>query len=612
MCGIIGYVGTREAKPLLLQGLKRLEYRGYDSAGIALREDSGLDYVRAVGKLDNLVAAAGPNGSRSRHGVGHTRWATHGGVTEQNAHPLIGCDASKLAIVLNGIVENYRELRGQLAADGHTFNSETDAEVVVHLLEQEYDGDIAQALIRIYPKLEGHFTIVAIHHDQPDVLAGVRRDTPLVVGIGDGENFLASNVAAFLSETKRAVFPVTGEVVEVRPEGVRFFKDGVEVEHGEIEELDWDDEAAEKGGYETFMLKEIYEQPEAVRETIGDRVRGHELVLEEIGLTEMEVRNLRRIVIVAAGTSYHAGVVGRYIIEEWARVPVEPDIASEWIYRNPVLTKDTLVIGISQSGESRDTVNAIKLARESGAKTLAITNLMGSQITREAETTLYTRCGIEIGVAASKTFTAQVALLSLLALQLASLRRCLPEDEIDFILDQLYTLPEKLDTFLNDVDAGRHRIDEIAQRFHDRQFFLYLGRHIGLPVALEGALKLKEISYIPTDAYSAGEMKHGPIAMLDEGTPVVVVATNIHVYDKIVSNIQETRARGAHVIAIATEGNEDIQHHADDVIYVPSTPAFLQAALAVVPLQLLAYRIARLRGLNVDQPRNLAKTVTVE
>jgi glucosamine--fructose-6-phosphate aminotransferase (isomerizing) len=407
-------------------------------------------------------------------------------------------------------------------------------------------------------------------------------------------------------------FPGDGEIVALRPEGATFQRaDGSAIEHEPVE-LDWDDEAAEKGGYETFMLKEIYEQPEAVRETIGDRVRGHELVLESIGLTEMEVRNLRRIVIVAAGTSYHAGVVGRYILEEWARVPVEPDIASEWIYRNPVLSKDTLVIGISQSGESRDTVNAIKLARESGAKTLAITNLMGTQITREAETTLYTRCGIEIGVAASKTFTAQVALLSLLALQLASLRRCLPEPEIDFILDQLYTLPEKLETFLNDVDAGRHRIDEIAQRFHDRQFFLYLGRHIGLPVALEGALKLKEISYIPTDAYSAGEMKHGPIAMLDEGTPVVVVATNIHVYDKIVSNIQETRARGAHVIAIATEGNEDIQHHADDVIYVPSTPAFLQAALAVVPLQLLAYRIARLRGLNVDQPRNLAKTVTVE
>jgi glucosamine--fructose-6-phosphate aminotransferase (isomerizing) len=612
MCGIIGYVGKREAKPLLLSGLRRLEYRGYDSAGIALREEEGLDYVRAVGKLQMLVDAAGPNGSTARHGIGHTRWATHGAVTEQNAHPLVGCDASKIAIVLNGIVENYRELREQLIADGHTFTSETDAEVVVHLLEREYDGDLAQALARVHPLLEGHFTIVAIHHDNPDLLAGMRQQTPLVVGLGDGENFLASNVAAFLSETRRAVFPADGEIVEITPTSARFFRDGQEVEHPEVEELAWDDEAAEKGGYETFMLKEIYEQPEAVRETIGDRVRGHELVLEALGLDELEIRNLRRIVIVAAGTSYHAGVVGRYIIEEWARIPVEPDIASEWIYRNPVLSRDTLVIGISQSGESRDTVNAVKLARERGARTLAITNMMGTQITREVDATLYTRCGIEIGVAASKTFTAQVALLSLLALKLASIRRTLPQDENDFILDQLHELPERLQEFLDDVDNGRHRIEEIAKRFYEEPFFLYLGRHIGLPVALEGALKLKEISYIPTDAYSAGEMKHGPIAMLDEGTPVVVVATNIHTYDKIVSNIQETRARGAHVIAIATDGNEDIQHHANDVIYVPSTPAFLQAALAVVPLQLLAYRIARLRGLNVDQPRNLAKTVTVE
>jgi glucosamine--fructose-6-phosphate aminotransferase (isomerizing) len=612
MCGIIGYVGSREAKPLLLGGLRRLEYRGYDSAGIALREDDGLDYVRAVGNLQNLVDAAGPNGSRARHGVGHTRWATHGGVTERNAHPLTGCDERKVAIVLNGIVENYRELREQLRAEGHEFTSETDAEAVVHLLEREYDGDLAQALARVYAQLEGHFTIVAIHHDQPDLLVGVRHQTPLVVGLGDGENFLASNVAAFLSETRRAAFPDDGEVVEITPTSVRFFRDGAEIEHPRVEELDWDDEAAEKGGYETFMLKEIYEQPEAVRETIGDRVRGHQLVLEALELTELEIRNLRRIVIVAAGTSYHAGVVGRYILEEWARVPVEPDIASEWIYRNPVLSRDTLVIGISQSGESRDTINAVKLARERGARTLAITNMMGTQITREVDATLYTRCGIEIGVAASKTFTAQVALLSLLALKLAEVRQTLPQDEIEFILDRLHELPDKIEQFLNDVDGRRHRIDEIARRFCDRTFFLYLGRHIGLPVALEGALKLKEISYIPTDAYSAGEMKHGPIALLDEGTPVVVVATDIHVYDKIISNIQETRARGAHVIAIATEGNEDIQHHADDVIYVPRTPAFLQAALAVVPLQLLAYRVARLRGLNVDQPRNLAKTVTVE
>src|SRR4029077_18320593 len=322
------------------------------------------------------------------------------------------------------------------------------------------------------------------------LLVGVRHQTPLVVGLGDGEDLLASDVGAVLAETRRAVFPDDGEIVEITPAGARFFRDGAEVEHPAVEELDWDNEAAEKGGYETFMLKEIYEQPEAVRETIGDRVRGHELVLEALGLTELEVRNLRRMIIVAAGTSYHAGVVGRYILEEWARVPVEPDIASEWIYRNPVLSRDTLVIGISQSGESRDTVNAVKLARDRGARTLAITNMMGTQITREVDATLYTRCGIEIGVAASKTFTAQVALLSLLALKLAEIRQTLPQDEIDFILDRLHELPDKLEQFLSDVDAGRHRIDDIAQRFHDRNFFLFLGRHIWLPVALEGALKL--------------------------------------------------------------------------------------------------------------------------
>ncbi|HET8895477.1 MAG TPA: glutamine--fructose-6-phosphate transaminase (isomerizing) [Gaiellaceae bacterium] len=607
MCGIIGYVGTREAKPLLLEGLRRLEYRGYDSAGIALREPKGLEYVRAVGNLENLTQAAGSNGSTSHHGLGHTRWATHGAVTERNAHPLTGCDGSKLAIVLNGIVENYRELKEQLIAEGHTFRSETDAEVVVHMLEREYDGDLASALVRVYPQLEGHFSIVAIHHDHPDLLVGVRCETPLVVGVGQGEAFIASSVAAFLAETKVAHFPADGEVIEITPAGARFFVDGDEVMR-DAEEIPWDQEVAEKGGFETFMLKEIYEQPEAVRETIGDRVRGHDLVLEALGMTEVEIQNLRRIVIVACGTAYHAAVAGRYVIEEWARIPVEPDIASEWIYRNPVLSKDTLVIGISQSGETRDTVNAVKLARERGARTLALTNQMGTQITREAESSIYTRCGLEVGVAASKTFTAQISLLYLIALKLAQIRNSLPADEIDFILDQVHELPHKMQSFL-DAD---HPIDSIAQRFYDRQFFLYLGRHIGLPVALEGALKLKEISYIPTDAYSAGEMKHGPIALLDEGTPVVVVATNIHVYDKIVSNIQETRARGAHVIAIATDGNEDIQHHADDVIYVPRTPAFLQAALAVVPLQLLAYKIARLRGLNVDQPRNLAKTVTVE
>ena len=608
MCGIIGYVGQRACKDLLLQGLERLEYRGYDSAGLALREHDALDYLRVVGNLQALKQEAGTNGSPAQTGLGHTRWATHGAVNEQNAHPLTGCDDGKLAIVLNGIVENYRELKGSLEAEGHSFHTETDAEVVVHLIERHYGGDLLEAVRSAYKELEGHFAFVVIHHDHPEELVGARLQCPLLVGVGNGEMFLASMAAAFIDETRSIQLIEDGEVVSITPDGARF----VSVEDGELErevvEVDWDIEAAEKSGYETFMLKEIYEQPEAVGETLGDRVRHGRLELEEMGMTDDELRNLRRIVILACGTAYHAGVVGRYAIEEWARVPVEPDIASEWRYRNPVVGKDTLVIGISQSGETADTIAAIRLAREKGARTLAITNMMGSQITREVDSVLYTRCGLEIGVAASKTFTAQVALFYLIALKLAQLRETMDPDELKFILDEVHELPTRMATFLD----GQHPIEEIAERYYDRPFFLYLGRHIGLPVCLEGALKLKEIAYIPTEAYSAGEMKHGPIALLDEDTPVVVVATDSHVYDKVVSNIQETRARGAHVIAIATDGNEDIQHHADDVIYVPRTPAFLQAVLAVLPLQLLAYRIARLRGLNVDQPRNLAKTVTVE
>jgi glucosamine--fructose-6-phosphate aminotransferase (isomerizing) len=589
--------------------LERLEYRGYDSAGIALSESGGLEYVRAVGNLDFLKEAAGENGSISTHGLGHTRWATHGAVNQRNAHPLTGCDGGRLAIVLNGIVENFRELKESLLAEGHEFSSETDAEVVVHLVERHYDGDLVQAVRDAYRELEGHYAFVVIHHDHPDLLVGARRQCPLVVGVGEGEMFLASSITAFLRDTRRIQLIEDDEVVAITPDGARFFDDDGEVEHKEIEPVDWDDESAEKGGYETFMLKEIYEQPEAVSETIGDRARRGRLVLEGIGLNELEIKNLRRIVIVACGTAYHAGVVGRYIIEEWARIPVEPDIASEWRYRNPVLSKDTLVIGISQSGETADTIAAMQLARKQGARTLAITNQLGTQITREVDAVLYTRAGLEIGVAATKTFTSQVALLSLIALKLAQIKRTVPEDEIEFILEELYDLPLKMVQFLD----GDHPIEEIAERHHQKPFFLYLGRHIGLPVALEGALKLKEISYIPTEAYSAGEMKHGPIALLDSETPVVCVATDQKViYEKVVSNIQEVRARGAQVIAIATDGNEDIQHHADDVIYVPRTPAFLQAVLAVLPLQLLAYRIARLRGLNVDQPRNLAKTVTVE
>ncbi len=610
MCGIIGYVGPRECKALLLHGLERLEYRGYDSAGIALLEEDGLTYTRAVGNLANLRKHAGTETSPATTGLGHTRWATHGGVTEANAHPLAAEQSEKLAIVLNGIVENYRELRARLVEQGHVFSSETDAETVTHLIEEHYEGDLVEAVRRTYGELEGHYAFVAIHRDHPGVLVGARLQCPMVIGVAPGETFVASNAAAFLRETRQVQFPDDGEVVVVRPEGPTYIRaaDGSTSDH-ELVELDWDDEGAEKAGYETFMLKEIYEQPDAVAATIGDRLRKGRLVFDELGLDDEELRELNRIVILSAGTSYHAAVAGRYAIEEWGRVPVEHDIASEWIYRNPVLDEDTLVIGISQSGETRDTIEAMKLARAMGARTVAVTNMMGSQITREVDSVLFTRAGLEVSVAASKTFTAQLSLLFLVGLKLAQVRQTMPPGELEYIVNAVYSLPAKLEEFLQ----GDHPIDEIARRFHDRPFFLYLGRNIGLPVALEGALKLKEISYIPTEAYSAGEMKHGPIALLDETTPVVVVATRMEgVYEKLVSNIQEVRARGAHVIAIASDGHEDIQHHADDVIYVPKAPAFLSAVLAVVPLQLLAYRIARLRGLNVDQPRNLAKTVTVE
>jgi glutamine---fructose-6-phosphate transaminase (isomerizing) len=608
VCGIIGYVGSRAAKPLLLSGLERLEYRGYDSAGLGLVEPDGLDFVRAVGNLDRLKAAADDNGSRTTTGVGHTRWATHGRVSEENAHPLTGCEPGELGVVLNGIVENFRELKESLAAEGHTFTSETDAEVVAHLIERHYGGDLVEAVRSVYRQLEGHFAFVVVHRDHPGVLVGARLQCPLVVGVGEGETFLASSIAAFQRETNRVQLIEDAEVIAITAAGARFLSvDDGERARDELQ-IDWDDESAEKLGFETFMLKEIYEQPSAVARTIEEHVDEDGLALDGLGLSDDELRELPRMLVLATGTAYHAGVVGRYVVEEWARLPYEFDVSSEWRYRNPVLPEGALVLGISQSGETRDTIHALRLARELGARTAAITNLQGTQITREVDSVLYTRAGMEMAVAASKTFTAQLSLLYLIGLKLAQVRGTLSPEEISRLLQEVRSLPAKMSAFLD----GDHPIEEIAQRHHDKPFFLYLGRHIGLPVCLEGALKLKEISYIPTEAYSAGEMKHGPIALLDESTPVVCVATDSPVYDKVASNIQEVRARGAQVIAIATDGNEEVQHYADDVVYVPRTDPLLQAALAVIPLQLLAYRIARLRGMNVDQPRNLAKTVTVE
>jgi glutamine---fructose-6-phosphate transaminase (isomerizing) len=610
MCGIIGYVGPRECRDLLLEGLRRLEYRGYDSAGLSLIRNGSIGSVHAVGNLERLCdAVASTNGDlRGSTGIGHTRWATHGRVTEANAHP--HWDSSgRVHIVLNGIVENWTELRDRLAAEGAEFTSETDAEVVAHLIAGHFEGDLPEAVRRAYNELRGHYAFVAMSADEPGVLVGARKECPLVVGLGEGESFIASAIPAFLSETRRVQLVHDGEIVAITPEGSRFFTpDGAPLER-EVDDVDWDAEQAEKCGYETFMLKEIHEQSDAVAETLAGRLGEDGVELEDIGISDEFLKDVRRVVIVACGTSYHAGLVGRYAIEWWARRPVEMDIASEFRYRNPVLSERDLVIGISQSGETADTLAAMRLARERGAKVLAVTNIMGSQATRDADGVLFTRAGLEIGVAATKTFLAQVTAMYLFALKLAQLHGTLEPEVQSRICDDLRVTPHLITQLIEQVDE---RVRRIARHWKDANFFLYLGRHIGLSVCLEGALKLKEISYIPTDAYAAGEMKHGPIALLDENTPVVCVATDSPVLDKVLSNIAEVRARGAHVVAVATEGNGRVAEHAEEVVEIPATDWVLQPLLAVIPLQLLAYDIARARGLNVDQPRNLAKTVTVE
>src|SRR4051794_484912 len=616
MCGIVGYVGQRAVQEVLLAGLEKLEYRGYDSAGISVQTDEGLACVRAVGNLSALraaVAAEQQGGGvavlapPATTGIGHTRWATHGRVTEENAHPHYDPE-NRVHVVVNGIVENYMELKQELLADGARFSSETDVEVIAHLIASYLDEHgLVEATRRTYNRLRGHYSFVAIAAEEPGVLVGARKECPLIVGRGDGELFLASGIPAFLAQTRTAQALEDDELVVLTPEGAEFLTaDGVPFER-ETHQIDWDADAAEKGGYESFMLKEIHEQADAVAETIADRtVRPDGIDLPE--LDDALLMRTNRIIIVACGTSYHAGLIGRYAIEEWARIPVEMDVASEYRYRNPVVGPGDLMIGITQSGESLDTLAAMRLARERGATVLAVTNIMGSQATRDAHGVVYTRAGLEIGVAATKTFVAQVAVMYLLALRMAELRGTLSRERLTELVTMLKRIPHDIGALLA---RGSEAIDRAAERHYRKDFFLYLGRHVGLPVGLEGALKLKEISYIATDAYAAGEMKHGPIALLDQDTPVVVVATDSPVLDKVISNMQEVRVRGAHVIAVASEGT-DLSEHAEETLAVPATDWMLQPLLAVIPLQLLAYRIARLRGLNVDQPRNLAKTVTVE
>jgi glutamine---fructose-6-phosphate transaminase (isomerizing) len=620
MCGIVGYVGQRPVQNLLLDGLQQLEYRGYDSAGVSVLEADGeIRSVRAVGKLQNLVDAMEERQSAvatidppATTGIGHTRWATHGRVNEENAHPHFDT-ADAVHVVVNGIVENYLALKHRLLDMGADFTSETDAEVIAHLIAHHLaTGDLVEAVRHAYNDLEGHFSFVAMHKDEPELLVGARLECPLIVGVGEGERFLASAVPAFLEHTNRVQFVENGELVAIRPGSTTFFlPDGTPVEREETE-LDWDQETAQKGGYETFMLKEIHEQPDAIAETIADRTVRETGVDFAGEFDEAVLRDAKRIVIVACGTSYHAGLIGKYAITEWARMPVGVDIASEYRYSNPVVGPGDLVIGITQSGETADTLAAMRLAREQGATVMAVTNIMGSQATRDSDAVVYTRAGLEVGVAATKTFICQVAVMYLLALRLAELRGTLEPDRLATLVRELKHLPSTLGGLIERLDGAEGQITAIAEKHGRDNFFLYLGRHVGLPVALEGALKLKEISYIPTDAYAAGEMKHGPIALLDERTPVIVAATESPVLDKVVSNMQEVRARGAHVIAIATEGNVDIGEHAEEVIRVPRTDWMLQPILAVVPLQMIAYAIARSRGLDIDQPRNLAKTVTVE
>jgi glutamine---fructose-6-phosphate transaminase (isomerizing) len=622
MCGIVGYVGEVPALEVLLASLDKLQYRGYDSAGISVLSGGRLNAVRAVGNLSALQAevrrrfmdggVATMVGPAGKIGIGHTRWATHGRVCEANAHPHSDV-AERVHVVVNGIVENYIELKQELQGDGAVFSSETDAEVIAHLVSQELNGDgLVPAVHRAYARLRGHYAFVVMAADHPDTLAAARRDCPLVIGRGEGEQFVASAIPAFLGRTRRVQQVENGEIVAVHRDGVDFFDERRTPTRRKVEEFDGDGDAAEKGSYETFMLKEIHEQADAVAQTIADRtVRPDGVNLPDLGAIDDEVlAECRRVVVVGCGTSYHAGLLARYALERWLRVPVEMDIASEYRYRDPVVGSGDLVIGISQSGETADTLATMRLARDRGATVLAVTNIIGSRATRDADGVLFTRAGLEIGVAATKTFVAQVGALYLLGLRMAELRGTLPAPRLRELVTGLKRLPGQIDELLaGDVTAA---VSRVAERYHSKDFFLYLGRHFGLGVCLEGALKLKEISYIATDAYAGGEMKHGPIALLDTDTPVVVVATDSPVLDKVISNIQQVRARGAHVIAVATAGNEAITQHAHDVFWVPAADWMLQPILAVIPLQLLAYRIARLRGLNVDQPRNLAKTVTVE
>ncbi len=609
MCGIVGYVGPRQAADVLLGGLARLEYRGYDSAGVAIMGEGGLDVVRRLGKLVNLRNALDDAPVPGTIGIGHTRWATHGRPSEDNAHPHADC-SGRLAVVHNGIIENYLELREELAATGHILRSETDTETVAHLVEAYYEGDLESAVRRAVQRLDGSYALGVVHLDHPGMLVAARKDSPLIIGIGEDENVVASDIPAVLEYTREVLVLHDDQVATVTAAGVSVRTlDGEVVAEPEMMHVEWDLDAAEKGGYEDFMLKEIFEQPNAIRETLRGRMcESGEIQLSELDMAPEQVARIDRVFIIACGTSYHAGIVAKTLIEQWARIPVEVEVSSEFRYSDPIVDDETLVVAITQSGETADTLAGVREARERGAKVIAITNVVGSRVTRESDGVIYTHAGPEIGVAATKTFTAQIAALYVLALKLAQAKGTIQQERIEHLWSELARTPDLVAAILEDLSG----LKECADAYTEVSSSLFLGRGIGVAIAMEGALKLKEISYIHAEAYPAGEMKHGPIALITEDVPVVVVATQGHTYEKVVSNIQEVRARGAEVIAVATHGDDEIHRHAEHVLYVPATSESLSAIPATVPLQLLSYYIAKAKGCNVDQPRNLAKSVTVE
>ena len=616
MCGIVGYVGSGSALDVVVAGLRRLEYRGYDSAGVALAADGDLWMRKRAGKIDVLEEAlAAESPPESSTGIGHTRWATHGGPTDSNAHPHISADG-KVAIIHNGIIENFAELREELTDAGIHLSSETDSEVAAHLVARilpETGDDLAEAMRQVSRRLSGAFTLVAVDAQRPDRIVGARRNSPLVVGIGDGEAFLASDVAAFIDHTRDAIELGQDQVVELTANGVEVTDfDGEPVVTTPFT-VDWDASAAEKGGYDLFMLKEIAEQPKAVADTMRGRIdRSGRLHLDDSRINDNELREIDKVVVIACGTAYHAGLVAKYAIEHWTRIPVEVELASEFRYRDPIVGRRTLVIAISQSGETMDTLMALRYAREQGARTLAICNTLGSTIPRESDAVLYTYAGPEIAVASTKAFLTQIVAAYLVGLYLAQVRGNMFGDEVRRILDQLANMPSKVDLVLDTVEDVR----AIARELADARAVLFIGRHVGFPVALEGALKLKELAYMHAEGFAAGELKHGPIALLEDGLPVVVVVPSPHssamLHDKIVSNIQEVRARGARTIVIAEEGDESVNSVADHIIRVPETPTLMQPLVATVPLQVFSCEMATVRGHDVDQPRNLAKSVTVE